>query len=199
MVSSGIVAVSVLMVVVVKAATAANEQASQPLDCGRRTSTSTVGCLDVYSSYPSNLPKCYCTQLCPSGNRLETLTGRCASGELHADGCGSCLVCSKAINEACGGPYNMFGTCGAGLNCLIRIPSSVTTADRKQFIRTAAGVCVDDASEECPTSTRKVPTADCRPGKQGIPDEALYCPTGLPVPKSTQTLPTLQGLLTKTR
>ena len=60
--------------------------------CGRQGSD--PECLDVFTHTPNNLPKCYCTDLC--ADKLETLAATCSSGQLLADGCGSCLVCARA-------------------------------------------------------------------------------------------------------
>ncbi|XP_045107663.1 serine protease HTRA3-like isoform X2 [Portunus trituberculatus] len=48
---------------------------------------------------------------------------RCpAIGECHRgitwDVCNCCEVCSKDINEECGGPWEAYGKCGIGLTCL---------------------------------------------------------------------------------
>ena len=144
------------------------------LDCGEKSDQ----CLDVFSRQPSNLPKCYCTSLCE--DHLEDVIKTCASGEVHADACGTCLTCAKARGQKCGGPFNVLGTCGSGLQCLIRINSGGTSKQRKQAEQSANGVCVSDRDVRCPRSgvTQLASNRDifCRPGKLGIVADALYCP-----------------------
>lgn len=68
------------------------EVLGQGVSCGRTGAD--PECLDVFTHAPNNLPKCYCTELC--ADKLEELRETCASGQLLADGCGSCLVCARA-------------------------------------------------------------------------------------------------------
>ena len=41
----------------------------------------------------------------------------CPSGSSTLDICGCCHVCAGAEGEACGGPWDAQGSCGAGLRC----------------------------------------------------------------------------------
>jgi len=145
------------------------------LDCGERN----VQCLDVYSRLPSNLPKCYCTDLCQ--DQLDDVIRKCSSGQVHADACGTCLTCAKAQGEKCGGNFNVLGTCATGLNCLVTIAPGGTSRERKLKEQAATGVCVSDRDQRCPRSGVTPSPANrdisCRPGSLGIIAEALYCPT----------------------
>ena len=85
------------------------------LSCGRLNPD--PDCLDVFTHEPSHLPKCYCTDLCEEN--LKTLVPKCASNELHADGCGACLVCARARGEKCGGNHNVLGLCASGMVCKV--------------------------------------------------------------------------------
>merc|ERR1712038_20798 len=128
----------------------------------------------------ATLPKCYCTDLCE--NSLDFLKHKCASGELHQDGCGACLTCAKALGETCGGQFNVLGSCAGGLTCLIDIPRNTSRrASEKRLVENAAaGICVSDRSPECPTASVSASAYSgsklCRPGRRGIIAEALYCP-----------------------
>merc|ERR1711936_592447 len=42
----------------------------------------------------------------------------CPSGSYILGECGCCEVCAKAKGETCGGPWDIFGSCAAGLRCL---------------------------------------------------------------------------------
>ena len=42
----------------------------------------------------------------------------CPSGKLTLDECGCCPKCAKGIDEECGGPFGITGSCSIGLNCL---------------------------------------------------------------------------------
>ena len=150
---------------------------SLAVDCG--INNRNTRCLDVYSSNPADLPKCYCTDLCE--HSLDFLKHNCPSGELHQDGCGACLTCAKALNQTCGGQFNVQGSCAGALTCLIDIPRGISRiSERRKAENAAMGVCVSDRSSECPTASvsssafsgRKL----CRPGRRGIIAEALYCP-----------------------
>ena len=148
------------------------------VDCG--INDRNTRCLDVFSSNPANLPKCYCTELCEKS--LNDLKQECSSGELHQDGCGACLTCAKALGETCGGQFNVFGSCAGGLTCLIDIPrnTSRTTSERRNVENVLTGVCVSDRSSQCPTASVSSSAFSgsklCRPGRRGIIAEALYCP-----------------------
>ena len=148
------------------------------VDCGIND-RNTI-CLDVFSSEPATLPKCYCTDLCE--NSLDFLKHKCASGELHQDGCGACLTCAKALGETCGGQFNVLGSCAGGLTCLIDIPRNTSRrASEKRLVENAAaGICVSDRSSECPTAAVSASAFSgsklCRPGRRGIIAEAIYCP-----------------------
>merc|ERR1712141_867399 len=123
---------------------------SSAVDCG--INDRNTRCLDVFSSQPANLPKCYCTDLCE--NSLQFLKHNCASGELHQDGCGACLTCAKALNQTCGGQFNVFGSCAGGLTCLVDIPRDVSeVSEKRKLENSATGVCVSDRSSECPTAS----------------------------------------------
>merc|ERR1712141_792053 len=151
---------------------------SSAVDCG--INDRNTRCLDVFSSQPANLPKCYCTDLCE--NSLQFLKHNCASGELHQDGCGACLTCAKALGESCGGQFNVFGSCAGGLTCLVDIPRNTSTSstERRTVENALTGVCVSDRSSQCPTASVSSSAFSgsklCRPGRRGIIAEALYCP-----------------------
>ena len=49
---------------------------------------------------------------CPAIQKLK------CKGGLVADVCGCCGVCAKVKGEKCGGPFNLFGKCDCGLECL---------------------------------------------------------------------------------
>ena len=151
---------------------------SWAVDCG--INDRNTRCLDVFSSNPENLPKCYCTDLCEQS--LDFLKHNCASGELHQDGCGSCLTCAKALKQTCGGQFNVLGSCAGGLTCLINIPKKISrVSERREAENLAVGFCVSDRSSECPTASVSASAFSgsklCRPGRRGIIAEALYCPT----------------------
>ena len=147
------------------------------VDCG--INDRNTRCLDVFTSKPSHLPKCYCTELCE--NSLGFLKSRCASGELHQDGCGACLTCAKALGETCGGQFNVLGSCAGGLACLVEIPKTSRTSQQRKAENSATGICVSDRSSECPTAAISSSALSgsklCRPGRRGIIADALYCPT----------------------
>ena len=150
---------------------------SWAVDCG--INNRNTRCLDVFSSNPADLPKCYCTDLCE--HSLDLLKQNCASGELHQDGCGACLTCAKALNQTCGGQFNVLGSCAGGLTCLIDIPRETSkVSERRGAENAAVGVCVSDRSPECPTASVSASAYSgsklCRPGRRGIIAEALYCP-----------------------
>jgi len=161
------------------------------VDCG--INDRNTRCLDVFSSEPASLPKCYCTDLCE--NSLDSLKHDCASGELHQDGCGACLTCAKALGESCGGQFNVFGSCSGGLTCLIDIPknTSSNTSERRSVENALTGICVSDRSSQCPTASVSASAFSgsklCRPGRRGIIAEALYCPIQ---PKTSGCNPSLQ-------
>ena len=169
-----------------------NAAIADAVDCG--INNRNENCLDVFTSKPTNLPKCYCTELCAKEenfeNNLESLKHNCASGELHQDGCGSCLTCAKALGESCGGQFNVVGTCAGGLTCLINIPRGLRGGERRAAENSVTGTCVSDRSSECPkpsvSSSASISGKGklCRPGRRGIIAEALYCPIGLIRPKS---------------
>lgn len=50
--------------------------------------------------------------------------------------CGCCSVCAKQKNESCGGVYGLYGTCDAGLRCVIRPP-----LDGGSITQYEVGVC----------------------------------------------------------
>ncbi|KAL6477883.1 hypothetical protein MHYP_G00137180 [Metynnis hypsauchen] len=50
--------------------------------------------------------------------------------------CGCCSVCAKQKNESCGGVYGLYGTCDAGLRCVIRPP-----LDGASITQYEVGVC----------------------------------------------------------
>jgi len=160
------------------------------VDCG--INDRNTRCLDVFSSEPANLPKCYCTDLCE--NSLDDLKHNCASGELHQDGCGACLTCAKALGESCGGQFNVFGSCAGGLTCLVDIPrnTSTSSSERRTVENALTGVCVSDRSSQCPTASVSASAFTgsklCRPGRRGIIAEALYCQ----IPAETGCNPILQ-------
>jgi len=150
---------------------------SWAVDCG--INDRNTKCLDVFSSNPADLPKCYCTNLCEQS--LDFLKHNCPSGELHQDGCGACLTCAKALNQTCGGQFNVLGSCAGGLTCLIDIPREISkVSERRKAENSAVGFCVSDRSSECPTASVSASAFSgsklCRPGRRGIIAEALYCP-----------------------
>ncbi|KAL7861976.1 hypothetical protein SRHO_G00134170 [Serrasalmus rhombeus] len=53
--------------------------------------------------------------------------------------CGCCSVCAKQKNESCGGVYGLYGTCDAGLRCVIRPP-----LDGASITQYEVGVCEDE-------------------------------------------------------
>ncbi|XP_060735905.1 cysteine-rich motor neuron 1 protein [Tachysurus vachellii] len=53
--------------------------------------------------------------------------------------CGCCSVCAKQKNESCGGVYGLYGTCDAGLRCVIRPP-----LDGGSITQYEVGVCEDE-------------------------------------------------------
>ena len=149
---------------------------SLAVDCG--INDRNTRCLDVYSSHPADLPKCYCTDLCEQS--LDYLKYNCPSGELHQDGCGTCLTCAKALNHTCGGQFNVLGSCAGELTCLIEIPREISrNSERRTAENAAVGVCVSDRSSECPTASVSASAFSgrklCRPGRRGIIADALYC------------------------
>ncbi len=91
------------------------------------------------------MPKCYCTRLCSA--KLDRLAANCASNELHADECGVCLKCARALGQSCGGFRNAAGVCAGGLVCKIRLPP--TSIDRKKDEQQATGTCVREEDREC--------------------------------------------------
>jgi len=126
----------------------------------------------------SDLPKCYCTNLCV--DHLEDLIRECSSGQVHADGCGPCLTCAKALGEPCGGKFNVLGHCASGLVCQIEISDEKrTAAERRAEEQSGSGVC-SDRNPRCPRSGVTPSEANrnvfCRPGRLGILVEALHCP-----------------------
>ena len=143
---------------------------AQSSDCDRNGPQ----CLDVFTHSPATLPKCYCTSVCQG--RLTDLVRTCASGQLHADGCGTCLTCARAQGQSCGGRHNILGVCASGLACLIRFNQNA--ADPRFEEQTSSGTCVDVDSNRCPHSTDRTQKkgVNCRPGRVGILAEALYCP-----------------------
>merc|ERR1719510_1580282 len=173
------------LIAVILIAIICNAAIADAVDCG--INNRNENCLDVFTSKPTNLPKCYCPELCAKEenfeNNLESLKHNCASGELHQDGCGSCLSCAKALGEACGGQFNVLGSCAGGLSCLVDIPKtkSSRTSVRRRAENAATGICVTDRSSECPTASVSSSAFSgsklCRPGRRGIIAEALYCPT----------------------
>ena len=85
--------------------------------CSARCPDTSGQCLHVFTHRPASLPKCYCTDLC--ADRPERLGLTCASGELHADACGVCLECARALGQRCGGAKNVMGVCAGGLVCKV--------------------------------------------------------------------------------
>ncbi len=120
---------------------------------------------------------------------------RCASGQLLADTCGTCLKCAKAEGQSCGGLKNIEGECGVGLTCLVRYNVPRNGNGRVQenrgkrevnthefvmimFCFVAVGTCVDKDSPLCPKASSETlrDGVNCRPGRLGIVAQALYCP-----------------------
>lgn len=164
------------LVIVVSLLALSNLSVAQ-LDCGDKKN---LQCLDVFTREPSNLPKCYCTDVC--SDHLDDVTLQCASGQAHADGCGSCLTCAKALGEPCGGKFNILGQCASGLSCLVEIPGDKRTPnERKTAEQASAGICTSDRDSRCPksgvTQSAQNRNISCRPGRLGILVEALYCPS----------------------
>nr|AGV98853.1 androcin [Androctonus bicolor]AGV98854.1 androcin [Androctonus bicolor] len=78
-----------------------------------------------------NALKCKCDKSkCPQINASD-----CPAG-ITLDACRCCDVCAKAEGEECGGPYNMRGKCGIGLNC-----QKPNTNDYAEWLR-LQGICV---------------------------------------------------------
>ncbi|XP_045592587.1 venom protein 302 [Procambarus clarkii] len=67
----------------------------------------------------------------------------CRSG-VTKDMCGCCTVCAGVLGEECGGPWNIYGDCGTGLECH-QDPCPTTTADTDCFLfyLTEPGQCVE--------------------------------------------------------
>ncbi|XP_062589466.1 cysteine-rich motor neuron 1 protein-like, partial [Saccostrea cucullata] len=102
--------------------------------CLMCTSYAGVGALKCTPCNPSMCPDP--PKNCPRGTILDV--------------CGCCQVCGKNVNETCGGPFEIVGKCGDGLECALtsEVGGSITGSEK--------GICREIISKKC----EKVKCAD---------------------------------------
>lgn len=57
--------------------------------------------------------------VCSPSECEELSESDCPGGGTVWDPCGCCRVCARVENEPCGGPYGFYGSCAAGLECVV--------------------------------------------------------------------------------
>lgn len=58
--------------------------------------------------------------VCSPSECEELVDADCPEGSGTVwDPCGCCKVCARTEGEPCGGPYGFYGSCAAGLECVV--------------------------------------------------------------------------------
>ncbi|XP_061164322.1 cysteine-rich motor neuron 1 protein-like [Saccostrea echinata] len=85
------------------------------------------------------------------------------------DVCGCCQVCGKNVNETCGGPFEILGKCGDGLECALTSEvGGLITGSEKGICREKCQsvVCpwIQDYFPVCPKDSHLLPSVQSKDG-----------------------------------
>ncbi|XP_056020805.1 cysteine-rich motor neuron 1 protein-like isoform X2 [Ostrea edulis] len=136
--------------------------------------------VDALKCTPCNLSACPDPPTdCPRGTILDV--------------CGCCQVCGKDINETCGGPFEILGKCGDGLECALtsEVGDPITGSEKgvcREKCQSVVCPWIQDFRPDCPADSHLLPSIQSKdgcclqpPGCECDKCSPELCPSGLRV------------------